>query len=51
MFRAIGFIIVIWYLSTLFTQSFTSADRAISASFNALEATVSRVESIQKDIH
>jgi hypothetical protein len=39
MFRAIGTVIVLYYLSTLFAQSFHAADKAISASFHALEAT------------
>lgn len=39
MFRAIGTVIVLWYVSSLFSASFESADRAISATFNALEAT------------
>jgi len=38
MFRAIGLVLIIWYLSTLFSQSFNSADSAISESFKALEA-------------
>jgi hypothetical protein len=49
MFKAIGFVIMVWYLSTLFSQSFASADRAISATFNALEATAKTVE-IQKPL-
>lgn len=39
MFRAIGFVIVLWYLSTLFAQTFKSADSALSASFQTLEAS------------
>ncbi|HEX4799299.1 MAG TPA: hypothetical protein VFV22_02050 [Candidatus Paceibacterota bacterium] len=39
MFKSIGMILVIWYLSSLFSASFDAADRAISATFNALEAT------------
>lgn len=27
-----------WYLSTLFSQTFSSADSALSASFKAIEA-------------
>ena len=38
MFRAIGVVIVLWYLSSLFSQSFTSADSAFSATFHALES-------------
>ncbi len=39
MFRAFGFVIVLWYLSTLFAQTFKSADSALSASFGTLEAS------------
>lgn len=39
MFKSIGMILVIWYLSSLFSASFDAADRAITATFNALEAT------------
>lgn len=39
MFRAIGFVIIFWYISTLFSQTFSSADSALSASFQLLEAT------------
>ena len=38
MFRSIGVVIVLWYLSSLFSQSFSSADSAFSASFQALES-------------
>ncbi len=38
MFRAIGFIFVLWYVSNLFTQSFEAADVAGKATFEALEA-------------
>lgn len=38
MFRAFGTVIVLWYLSTLFVQSFNSFDDALSASFETLEA-------------
>jgi len=38
MFRAIGIVIVLWYVSQLFTQSFVAADRAAKATFEALEA-------------
>jgi hypothetical protein len=37
MFKAFGVVIILWYLSSLFAQSFSSADKAISASFNTLE--------------
>ncbi len=39
MFRAIGVVIILWYMSSLFSQTFTSADSALSASFHLLEAT------------
>ncbi|QQR65248.1 hypothetical protein IPH92_01555 [Candidatus Kaiserbacteria bacterium] len=39
MFRAIGFVIILWYISSLFSQTFSSADSALSASFGLLEAT------------
>lgn len=39
MFRAFGAVIVLWYLSTIFSQSFRSLDDALSASFETLEAT------------
>jgi len=39
MFKAFGVVIILWYLSTLFAQSFSAADSAISASFKTLEAT------------
>ncbi len=44
MFRAIGFVIILWYVSQLFTQSFSSLDSALSESFETLEvaAVVSR---------
>ena len=38
MFRAIGMVIVLWYLSSLFTHTFVAADAALSASFRTLEA-------------
>lgn len=40
MFRAIGAVIVLYYLSTLFSQSFIAADAAMSASFYALESSL-----------
>lgn len=39
MFRAFGFVIVLWYLSLLFSQTFQSADSALSESFKTLEAS------------
>lgn len=32
-------IMILWYLSSLFSQTFSSADSALSASFGLLEAT------------
>ncbi len=37
MFRAIGVVIVLWYVSSLFANSFAAADRAFSATFRTLE--------------
>jgi len=38
MFRAIGLILVLWYISHLFTQSFAALDTAGKATFEAIEA-------------
>jgi len=38
MFRGIGVVIVLWYLSSLFSQTFLAFDRAATASLKALEA-------------
>ncbi len=38
MFRAIGVVIVLWYVSHLFTQSFFAIDRAATATFGTIEA-------------
>ncbi len=38
MLRAIGVMIVLWYLSSLFSHSFQAADGAFTATFKALEA-------------
>ena len=38
MFRAIGVVIILWYLSSLFSQSFLAIDRTLTASLGALEA-------------
>lgn len=38
MFRAIGFVIVLWYISQLFSQSISALDNAGKATFEALEA-------------
>lgn len=37
MFRAIGLILVIWFLSTLFASSFTAFDKALTATFSVIE--------------
>lgn len=44
MFRAIGVVIILWYLSSLFTHTFRSADSAFSATFKALEAAAKKSE-------
>lgn len=38
MFRAVGAVLIIWYLSSVFTESFSALDGAMSASFRAVEA-------------
>lgn len=38
MFRAIGVVIILWYLSHQFTQSFVAFDHAGKAVFEAVEA-------------
>lgn len=38
MFKAVGMIMVLWYLSSLFSQSFAALDSALVATLNALEA-------------
>ncbi len=38
MFQAIGVVIIIWYLSHLFTQSFVAFDHTGKAVFEAVEA-------------
>jgi len=38
MFRAIGVVIILWYLSSLFSSSFLALDRTLTVSFGALEA-------------
>lgn len=39
MFRAVGVVLILWYLSSLFSQSFSALDRTLTASLSALEAT------------
>lgn len=38
MFRAIGIVIILWYVSQLFSQSFIAMDSAGKATFEAVEA-------------
>ncbi len=38
MFRAIGVILILWYLSHTFTQSFLAFDRAVTTAFETFEA-------------
>lgn len=38
MFRAIGFVIMLWYVSQLFSQSIAALDTAGKATFETLEA-------------
>lgn len=38
MFRAIGIVIILWYVSQFFSESIAAADKAGRATFNALEA-------------
>ena len=38
MFRSIGVVIVLWYVSTLFAQTFIAMDSAFTATFHSLEA-------------
>lgn len=38
MLRAIGLIIVLWYTSILFSESFSALDAAGKATFEAIEA-------------
>ncbi len=44
MFRAIGVILILWYLSQVFSQSFVAADSAGKATFNALQAAAIKAE-------
>lgn len=38
MFRAIGVVIILWFVSRLFAQSFSALDGAMTATFETLEA-------------
>jgi hypothetical protein len=44
MLRAIGLILILWYLSVLFTESFRAFDEATSATFNAIESAATVAE-------
>lgn len=49
MFKSIGVVIVLWYLSTLFTQTFSAMDTAFTATFNTLEvAAVASQKAFEK---
>jgi len=37
MFKAIGVVIILWYISSLFSQTFSSMDSAFSATFHTIE--------------
>ncbi len=39
MFQSIGVVIILWYLSHLFSSSFLALDDAMTATFKTLEAT------------
>ncbi len=39
MFRAVGVILILWYLSHTISQSFLALDRALTAVFGTLEAS------------
>ncbi len=39
MLRAVGVILILWYLSHSFNQSFLALDRALKAVFETLEAS------------
>lgn len=38
MFRAIGLVIILWYVSSLFSQTFVALDRTATATLGAIEA-------------
>ena len=44
MFRALGLILLIWFLSSLFASSFNAADSAMTATFEAFEAAAKQTE-------
>lgn len=48
MFRAFGMILLIWFLSGLFSETFEAANGAFTATFEAVEATVKHSETILK---
>lgn len=39
MFRAIGFLIILWGVSLYFGSSIRAFDRAVTATFNTIEST------------
>jgi len=45
MFRAFGMILILWYLSHLFSQSFVALDKALTATFNTLGTAAAVSES------
>jgi len=38
MFKAIGLVLLIWYLSTVFSSSFSAFDGSMTATFNTVES-------------
>jgi hypothetical protein len=44
MFRSIGVVIVLWYLASLFSESFSAMDDALTASLHLVETTAERTE-------
>ncbi|MCA9364048.1 hypothetical protein KC727_02420 [Candidatus Kaiserbacteria bacterium] len=46
MFRAIGAILVIWYLSGLFAASFAALDSAVTTTLHTFEAALERSQTI-----
>ncbi|MCB9810975.1 MAG: hypothetical protein H6779_04945 [Candidatus Nomurabacteria bacterium] len=50
MFKAIGFIIILWALSHFFTEAFTSLNSAAAQSFKTIEtaAAIAEVKMIEE---
>ncbi len=44
MFRGIGVVIVLWYIASLFTQTFKAADQALATAFREFETAVQHTE-------